>query len=392
MSRRSSATASSPSTTSASRSATASSSSSSGPSGCGKSTLLRMIAGLEEVTAGTIRDRRRGRHRPRAASPRHRDGLPELRALPAHDRAREPRLRPQGAPDAEGRDPARASTRSRRCSVSTELLDRKPAQLSGGQRQRVAMGRAIVREPQAFLMDEPLSNLDAKLRVGMRASLAQLHARLGVTTVYVTHDQTEAMTLGQRVAVMRDGRIAPGRRAADALRAAARPLRRRVHRLAGDEPRRGDDRRRRGRLRPFRVPLDAPTAARPRRAVVLGIRPEAFEDAALRAAGPADASTSRSRSSRSSAPTRTSSSASTRRGSAAEALRGRGGRRDRCSPRASRSSRRASIRGRAREPVGRSHARRRSGALPLLRRRRPAGAPARRRSEPAGVAHGDLTT
>ena len=88
-----------------------------------------------------------------------------------------------------------------------DLLERRPAQLSGGQRQRVAMGRAIVREPKAFLMDEPLSNLDAKLRVGMRASLAQLHGRLGVTTVYVTHDQVEAMTLGQRVAVMRDGRI-----------------------------------------------------------------------------------------------------------------------------------------------------------------------------------------
>src|SRR6185369_4185590 len=89
----------------------------------------------------------------------------------------------------------------------TELLDRKPAHLSGGQRQRVAMGRAIAREPQAFLMDEPLSNLDAKLRVGMRASLAQLHQQLGITTVYVTHDQVEAMTLGHRVAVMRDGRI-----------------------------------------------------------------------------------------------------------------------------------------------------------------------------------------
>jgi multiple sugar transport system ATP-binding protein len=88
-----------------------------------------------------------------------------------------------------------------------ELLDRKPGQLSGGQRQRTAMGRAIVREPQAFLMDEPLSNLDAKLRVSMRASLSQLHARLATTTVYVTHDQTEAMTLGQRVAVMRDGRV-----------------------------------------------------------------------------------------------------------------------------------------------------------------------------------------
>ena len=88
-----------------------------------------------------------------------------------------------------------------------DLLDRKPAHLSGGQRQRVAMGRAIIREPKAFLMDEPLSNLDAKLRVGMRASLAQLHARLAVTSIYVTHDQTEAMTLGHRVAVMRDGRI-----------------------------------------------------------------------------------------------------------------------------------------------------------------------------------------
>jgi multiple sugar transport system ATP-binding protein len=88
-----------------------------------------------------------------------------------------------------------------------ELLDRRPAQLSGGQRQRVAMGRAIVREPKAFLMDEPLSNLDAKLRVGMRASLSQLHVRLGVTTVYVTHDQTEAMTLGQRVAVINEGRV-----------------------------------------------------------------------------------------------------------------------------------------------------------------------------------------
>ena len=89
----------------------------------------------------------------------------------------------------------------------TALLDRRPAQLSGGQRQRVAMGRAIVREPQAFLLDEPLSNLDAKLRVGMRASLAKLHQTLGITTVYVTHDQVEAMTLGQRVAVMRAGKI-----------------------------------------------------------------------------------------------------------------------------------------------------------------------------------------
>ena len=118
-----------------------------------------------------------------------------------------------------------------------ELLERKPAQLSGGQRQRVAMGRAIVRQPQAFLMDEPLSNLDAKLRVGMRASLAQLHQKLGVTTVYVTHDQVEAMTLGQRVAVMRDGRILQVDTPQTALRAATRSLRRGLHRIARDEPR-----------------------------------------------------------------------------------------------------------------------------------------------------------
>ena len=130
-----------------------------------------------------------------------------------------------------------------------ELLERKPAQLSGGQRQRVAMGRAIVRQPQAFLMDEPLSNLDAKLRVGMRASLAQLHQQLGVTTVYVTHDQVEAMTLGQRVAVMKDGHILQVDTPAVAVRAPARPLRRGLHRLAGDEPRRGDRRRRPRRVR-----------------------------------------------------------------------------------------------------------------------------------------------
>ena len=116
-------------------------------------------------------------------------------------------LRTQSPADAEEGDRAAASTRSQRCSGSTSCSIRRPAHLSGGQRQRVAMGRAIVREPQAFLMDEPLSNLDAKLRVGMRASLSQLHARLGVTTMYVTHDQVEAMTLGQRVAVMRHGRI-----------------------------------------------------------------------------------------------------------------------------------------------------------------------------------------
>src|SRR6185436_1999311 len=162
----------------------------------------------------------------------------------------------------------------------TELLERKPAQLSGGQRQRVAMGRAIVRQPQTFLMDEPLSNLDAKLRVGMRASLAQLHQQLGVTTVYVTHDQTEAMTLGQRVAVMRDGQIrqvAPPKvlyDQPDDLFIAAfigSPAMNLVDAtIEGDEVRFGQ----------YRIPLrgDArPTGAGER--VVLGLRPEAFEDA-----------------------------------------------------------------------------------------------------------------
>ena len=108
-------------------------------------------------------------------------------------------------PEGRARDAACATSPS--CSASTEYLERKPGQLSGGQRQRVAMGRAIVREPSVFLMDEPLSNLDAKLRVQMRADIAELQARLGTTTVYVTHDQAEAMTLGHRVAVLKDGRL-----------------------------------------------------------------------------------------------------------------------------------------------------------------------------------------
>ncbi len=131
-----------------------------------------------------------------------------------------------------------------------ELLDRRPAALSGGQRQRVAMGRAIVREPKAFLMDEPLSNLDAKLRVSMRAQLASLHARLGTTTIYVTHDQVEAMTLGQRVAVMRDGRILQVDTPQLLYAEPVEPLRRGLHRLAGDEPRRGRDLGRHGSSSP----------------------------------------------------------------------------------------------------------------------------------------------
>jgi multiple sugar transport system ATP-binding protein len=177
-----------------------------GPSGCGKSTLLRSIAGLEDVTAGEIWI---GGRDVTDLAPRHRDIAMVFQsyALYPHMTVRQNLgygLKVRGMPKAEIR--GRVDEIAALLDLS-ELLERKPAQLSGGQRQRVAMGRAIVRQPEAFLMDEPLSNLDAKLRVAMRASLAQLHQQLGVTTVYVTHDQVEAMTLGQRVAVMREGRI-----------------------------------------------------------------------------------------------------------------------------------------------------------------------------------------
>jgi multiple sugar transport system ATP-binding protein len=237
-----------------------------------------MIAGLEEVTAGTMRidgadvtD----------LAPRHRDIAMVFQnyALYPHMTVRE-----NLGYGLKVRKVGKSETRRRVDEVAGllglgELLDRKPAQLSGGQRQRVAMGRAIVREPRAFLMDEPLSNLDAKLRVAMRASLAQLHAKLGVTTIYVTHDQTEAMTLGQRVAVMRDGRIvqfdepqALYRRPQDVFVAAfiGSPSMNLVEAMVdGGNIRFGQ----------FTVPLDP--ANRPVTEVgrvVLGIRPEAFED------------------------------------------------------------------------------------------------------------------
>jgi multiple sugar transport system ATP-binding protein len=177
-----------------------------GPSGCGKSTLLRMVAGLEEVTAGSILI---GERDVTDFPPRARDiaMVFQTYALYPHMTVRENLgygLKVRRTSKSEiGR---RVEDVARLLGLE-ELLDRKPAALSGGQRQRVAMGRAIVREPKAFLMDEPLSNLDAKLRVSMRSQLSALHSRLGTTTVYVTHDQVEAMTLGHRVAVMREGRV-----------------------------------------------------------------------------------------------------------------------------------------------------------------------------------------
>ena len=177
-----------------------------GPSGCGKTTLLRMIAGLEPVSSGQILiGNRNVTHLP----PRRRDIAMVFQnyALYPHMSVRKNLgygLQVRGMPKGEV---ARRVDGVARMLGLEELLKRRPAALSGGQRQRVAMGRAIVREPAAFLMDEPLSNLDAKLRVEMRAELTRLHNRLGITTIYVTHDQVEAMTLGQRVAVMRDGTL-----------------------------------------------------------------------------------------------------------------------------------------------------------------------------------------
>ena len=178
-----------------------------GPSGCGKSTLLRMIAGLESITGGEIGiDDRVVNAVPRQRA-RHRHGVPELRALSAYEGLRQHGLQPEAA---RRRRQARSASASREAAEIlglTPLLDRYPRQLSGGQRQRVAMGRAIVREPQVFLFDEPLSNLDAKLRVAMRAEIKALHQRVGGTTIYVTHDQIEAMTMADKIVVMQGGRV-----------------------------------------------------------------------------------------------------------------------------------------------------------------------------------------
>ena len=175
-----------------------------GPSGCGKTTVLRMVAGLEEVTSGEVRI---GERLVNELPPTERDVAMVFQnyALYPHMTVhanlafplRQKKVKKQAAD-------ARVTEVARLLSIE-ELLDRKPRALSGGQRQRVAIGRALVREPQAFLMDEPLSNLDAKLRVQMRAELISLHHRLGITTIYVTHDQTEAMTLGDRVVVLNKG-------------------------------------------------------------------------------------------------------------------------------------------------------------------------------------------
>ncbi len=177
-----------------------------GPSGCGKSTVLRMIAGLEEVSAGTIAI---GNRVVNDVAPKDRDIAMVFQsyALYPHMTVAENlafglKLRKHDAATIQKRVAAAAET----LGLST-MMDKRPGQMSGGQRQRVALGRALVREPAVFLLDEPLSNLDAKLRHSVRTEIARLHRKLGTTMIYVTHDQVEAMTLGQRIVVMKDGEV-----------------------------------------------------------------------------------------------------------------------------------------------------------------------------------------
>ena len=271
-----------------------------GPSGCGKSTALRMIAGLETVTSGELRI---GDRVVNDVEPKDRDIAMVFQnyALYPHMTVAQNigfALRLAKVPKSE------IERRVREAAETLELtafLDRKPGQLSGGQRQRVAMGRAIVRQPSVFLMDEPLSNLDAKLRVQMRAEIAALQRRLGVTTFYVTHDQVEAMTMGDRVAVIKDGRLqqvdAPQRlydRPANVFVAAfiGSPSMNLFEATVTVDD--GSDSGGSVRLGSHTLPLSpASLAARPAlrsyhgRPVVVGIRPEDFEDAAHDADGAA---------------------------------------------------------------------------------------------------------
>src|SRR5947209_11402877 len=246
-----------------------------GSSGCGKTTALRMIAGLEKPTSGTIQI---GDRVVNEISARDRDI-----AMVFQNYALYPHMtvaRNLGYPLRQRRVP-RAEVARRVKEVAEmlgleELLKRRPGQLSGGQRQRVAMGRALVREPEVFLLDEPLSNLDAKLRVQMRAALKRLHGRLGVTTVYVTHDQVEAMTLGDRIAVLSDGKLQQLGAPQDVY---DRPTNMFVAGFIGSPPMN----LLRGQVRAGRASagdLVVPCPGVPDQDVILGLRPEALRPAA----------------------------------------------------------------------------------------------------------------
>ncbi|HEV7965626.1 MAG TPA: sn-glycerol-3-phosphate ABC transporter ATP-binding protein UgpC [Actinoplanes sp.] len=256
-----------------------------GPSGCGKSTTLNMIAGLEDITSGELRI---GGVRVNDKAPKDRDIAMVFQsyALYPNMTVRENMAFPLKLAKLPKAEIDRKVNDAAKVLELTDYLDRRPANLSGGQRQRVAMGRAIVRSPKAFLMDEPLSNLDAKLRVQMRTQVSRLQKQLGTTTVYVTHDQTEAMTLGDRVVVMRAGYI---QQVGDPQTLYDDPVNLFVAGFIGSPsmnflPATVEE----GKLR---TPLgDLPIGSRLQRTLaagdapkqlVLGIRPEHFEDAAL---------------------------------------------------------------------------------------------------------------
>ena len=251
-----------------------------GPSGCGKSTILRMLAGLEEVTAGEIWI---DDTQVTDLSPKERDIAMVFQnyALYPHMTVEENiafGLKLRRVSKEERRRKAREVAQ---VLAIEHLLERKPAALSGGQRQRVAMGRAMIREPVAFLMDEPLSNLDAKLRVQMRAELARLHDRLRTTTVYVTHDQVEAMTLGDRVAVLRDGLL---QQVDTPQRLFARPVNLFVAAFVGSPPMNLVEATVEGgaiSFAGFHLPLGerANLSGHEGRMVIVGIRPSDLEDA-----------------------------------------------------------------------------------------------------------------
>jgi multiple sugar transport system ATP-binding protein len=257
-----------------------------GPSGSGKSTALRMVAGLEDITEGVIRI---GDDVVNYLPPRDRDIAMVFQsyALYPHMTVRENMgfaLKLAGAPRDEI---ARKVQEAARVLNIEHQLDRKPANLSGGQRQRVAMGRAIVRNPRAFLMDEPLSNLDAKLRVQTRTALSRLHDRLGTTTIYVTHDQVEAVTLGDRIAVMRAGRIQQVATPADLYE---HPVNLFVAGFIGSPamnflPAQLDGDQLRTAIGDLHITPEMrrrfELGAGRRRGVIVGIRPEHFEDATL---------------------------------------------------------------------------------------------------------------
>jgi multiple sugar transport system ATP-binding protein len=246
-----------------------------GPSGCGKSTTLRMLAGLEEVTAGTILI---GERDVTTMPPKDRDIAMVFQnyALYPHMSVAENMAFSLKMAKVDKAEQKRRVDEAARILGLTEYLERKPKALSGGQRQRVAMGRAIVRQPQVFCMDEPLSNLDAKMRVQTRTDIAKLQADLGVTTVYVTHDQVEAMTMGDRVAVMNQGQI---QQVDTPLNLYSRPVNLFVAGFIGSpqmnliEAKAADGN---AKIGDYLVPVDPAAARKMSGNITVGVRPEAW--------------------------------------------------------------------------------------------------------------------